>query len=163
MLIPALIPLVLALPVPPPGPPHPAPRPAIVRPFDPPDRDWDPGHRGVDLAATTGARVPSLTSGVVGTAGQVAGKPVVTVLLPGGRRVTYEPVLAVVAPGQAVERGQPLGVVAPGGGHCGSAAGCLHVGLRDGDAYLDPTVLLNRAVLKPTRRPGPAPRGDDGG
>jgi len=158
-----LIPAVLAWLAPPPDPAHPTPRPGVVRPFDPPDRAWGAGHRGLDLAATSGAPVRSLTAGVVGTAGPVAGKPVVTVLLPGGRRVTYEPVLATVAPGQAVGRGEILGLVAATGGHCGGAAGCLHVGLRAGDDYLDPTVLLGRAVLRPTRRPGPAPRAGGGG
>ena len=61
------------------------------------------------------------------------------------------------------ERGQALGEVAPAGGHCGGQAGCLHVGLRAGEVYLDPSVLLRYAVLKPTRRPGPAPRAGAGG
>lgn len=137
--------------------PPPGPLPAIVRPFDPPAEDWLAGHRGIDLLARTGTPVRSLTSGVVGTAGQVAGKPVVTVLLADGLRVTYEPVVAVVTPGEPVARGQVLGSVAPAGGHCGGASGCLHVGLRDGVRYLDPTRLLARAVLKPTRRPAPRP------
>jgi len=155
-----MLPAALVLP---PAPPPPSPPPAVVRPFDPPAQAWEAGHRGVDLAASTGAPVRSLSAGVVGTAGTVAGKPVVTVLLPGGHRVTYEPVLATVAPGQSVVRGQVLGEVAPAGGHCGGQVGCLHVGLRAGDAYLDPTILISRAVLKPTRRPGPAPRGDGAG
>ena len=137
--------------------PPPGPLPAIVRAFDPPAEDWLPGHRGIDLRARTGTPVRSLTSGVVATAGPVAGKPVVTVVLPDGRRVTYEPVVATVARGDAVVRGELLGAVAPSGGHCGGSAGCVHVGLRDDDRYLDPARLLARAVLKPTRRPDPGP------
>jgi murein DD-endopeptidase MepM/ murein hydrolase activator NlpD len=144
-------------------PPPPGPVPAIVRPFDPPAEDWHPGHRGIDLLARTGTPVRSLTSGVVGTAGPVAGKPVVTVLLPDGRRVTYEPVIAVVSPGEPVVRGQLLGSVAASGGHCGGMSECLHVGLRDDVRYLDPARLLARAVLKPTRRPAPGPPADAAG
>ena len=131
-------------------PPPPAP-PPIVRPFDPPDRPWQAGHRGADIRLPTDGRVRALAAGTVAFAGPVAGKPVVVVRLPDGRRVTYEPVRAVVAVGTRVGAGTVLGTVAERGGHCGADRGCLHVGLLRGTAYLDPRALWGPgpAVLKP--------------
>ena len=130
--------------------------PRVVSGFRPPAADWQAGHRGVDLAARTSDPVRAMAAGVVGFAGVIAGKPVVTVTLPGGARLTYEPVLASVTVGTLVRDGDVIGRVASSGGHCGGARGCLHVGLRSttgtGDpAYRDPLSLLERrpAVLKP--------------
>ena len=122
----------------------------IVADFDPPLAVWEAGHRGVDLAAMTGDQVVSMTAGRVGFVGKVAGKPVVTVLLSDGRRVTYEPVHGDVVSGARVEPGTLLGTVAREGGHCGGRSGCLHVGLLRGDTYLNPRSLLRvPVVLKP--------------
>jgi murein DD-endopeptidase MepM/ murein hydrolase activator NlpD len=122
----------------------------VVAPFAPPLHDWQAGHRGVDLAATPGATVSAMVAGRVTFAGVVGGKPVVSVELDDGRRVTYEPVRAVVAVGQQVARGDVLGLVASAGGHCADAS-CLHVGLRTPTGYANPLGLLARraAVLRP--------------
>lgn len=129
--------------------------PRVMSAFRLPPEPWDPGHRGVDLAARSGDPVRSMATGIVTFAGLLAGKAVVVVRYPDGRRSTYEPVVAVVTPGQVVSTGTLLGAVAVAGGHCGGAAGCLHVGLRADRAYLDPTILVGRrpAVLKPLHRP----------
>lgn len=130
---------------------------AVLERFDPPEHPWGPGHRGIDLAAATGQPVRSMTPGRVGFAGTIAGKPVVTVLLADGRRVTYEPVHAAVASGSVVATGALLGHVAASGGHCGGLAGCLHLGLKRGDEYLDPLLLVRRpAILVPLEPPGSA-------
>lgn len=123
------------------GWPLPGP-PVVLRGFDPPESQWGPGHRGVDLAAGPGQEVLSAAAGRVAFAGRVAGKPVV-VIEHGGVRTTYEPVLAAVTVGQPVRAGQPIGQVG-GGSHC--AEGCLHWGLRRGDDYLDPLSLLGAAA-----------------
>lgn len=130
--------------------------PRLLSGFRPPAADWQSGHRGVDLAAGTGDPVRSMAPGIIGFAGTVGGKPVVTVVLAGGARLTFEPVRATVAPGTRVVDGQVIGSVAWSGGHCGGVRGCVHVGLRAGDgpsgpAYLDPLSLLERrpAILKP--------------
>lgn len=129
--------------------------PTVVEGFSPPSAAWAAGHRGVDLAATTGDAVLAMQAGTVAFVGTVAGKPIVTVSYPGeaGLRSTYEPVIASVRTGDAVREGQLLGTVALLGGHCGGFHGCLHVGLRTDDRYLDPLSLLERrpAVLKPLR------------
>lgn len=122
----------------------------VVEPFAPPLHDWQAGHRGVDLAAVPGATVSAMVAGRVTFAGVVGGKPVVSVELDDGRRVTYEPVRALVAVGQQVATGDVLGLVASAGGHCGGA-GCLHLGLRTPTGYANPLGLLARrpAVLRP--------------
>ena len=56
-------------------------------------------------------------------------------------RDACERIRAAVA-GEPVEAGRAIGVLAPGGGHCGAPASCLHWGLRAGDRYLDPRWLL---------------------
>ncbi len=142
--------LALSAPVPPVIPLR------LVAPFESPRTDWGAGHRGIDLAADTDQPVASLTQGVIGFAGMIAGKPVVTVHMGDGRRVTYEPVLTGLAPGRPVRAGELIGVVASRGGHCGGEAGCLHIGLLDGSGYVDPLALLRRpAVLRPLQpRPG---------
>ncbi|MGW0179783.1 M23 family metallopeptidase [Nocardia sp. NPDC003345] len=129
------------------------PRPALVRPFDPPDRDWLPGHRGVDLAGAPGQTVYSAGPGVVVFAGEVAGRPVVSIAHDGALRTTYEPVEAEITVGRRVGRGTPLGVLNAGHPGCGAPA-CLHWGLRrehteHGEReYLDPLGLL---TLSPVR------------
>lgn len=139
---------VLGLPVA--GPSWPVEPVAVVARFDPPASRWGPGHRGIDLGAQTDQPVRSATDGTIGFAGVIAGKPVVTVLLVDGRRVTYEPVRSTLRPGSPVAAGDLLGRVADLGGHCGGLAGCLHVGLLRGSTYLDPVVLFRRpSVLKP--------------
>lgn len=119
--------------------------------FDRPAQDWLPGHRGVDLSASPGDAVRAAGAGVVTWAAPVVDREVVVVLHADGRRTTYEPVDAAVGAGDAVEAGDLIGHVGAGGGHCGGIPACLHWGLRLGDAYLDPLLLLGlgRPVLLP--------------
>lgn len=118
--------------------------PTVVREYAPPTQRWLAGHRGLDLAAAPGAPVLAAAAGVVSFAGTVAGKPVVSVRH-GAVRTTYEPVVADVVPGQGVQRGTMLGRVALSS-HCPGQSACLHWGLRLGDAYLDPRLLLGGTV-----------------
>jgi murein DD-endopeptidase MepM/ murein hydrolase activator NlpD len=84
---------------------------------------------------------------VVVFAGLVAGRPVVSVGHADGLRTTYEPVLPAVRAGQAVAAGDLLGTLLPGHPGCPAAA-CLHWGLRRGDTYLDPLLLLRPPRLR---------------
>jgi murein DD-endopeptidase MepM/ murein hydrolase activator NlpD len=113
--------------------------PRVTRGFDPPASVYGPGHRGVDLAARPGDPVLAAAAGTVTFAGSVAGRGVVTVDH-GQVSTTYEPVRALVRAGQRVSLGQPIGAVGHGG-HCDGH--CLHWGLRQGAAYLDPLLLLS--------------------
>ncbi|MFG1899585.1 murein hydrolase activator EnvC family protein [Micromonospora carbonacea] len=121
------------------------PRPA--RRFEPPPQPWLPGHRGVDLIAEPGAVVRAAGPGVVLHAGQVAGRPVITVGHSAGLRTTYEPVTPGVRVGDRVAAGASLGRLEPGHAGCPDRA-CLHWGLRRDEEYLDPTALLGLGPVR---------------
>jgi murein DD-endopeptidase MepM/ murein hydrolase activator NlpD len=124
--------------------------PVVVRAFDPPPVPWGRGHRGVDLAGGPGEPVLAAGAGVVAFAGMVAGRGVVSVDHAGGLRTTYEPVSPTVRAGDVVGLGTPLGTLDAGHPGCPTAA-CLHWGLRRGDVYLNPLLLVRplRVRLKP--------------
>jgi murein DD-endopeptidase MepM/ murein hydrolase activator NlpD len=104
----------------------------------------------VDLAGEPGEPVLAAGAGVVAFAGVVAGRGVVSVDHAGGLRTTYEPVSASVRIGDVVGLGAPLGTLDSGHPGCPTAA-CLHWGLRRGDVYLNPLLLVQplRVRLKP--------------
>jgi murein DD-endopeptidase MepM/ murein hydrolase activator NlpD len=127
----------------------------------------------VDLAGAPGSPVLAAGDGVVAFAGMVAGRPVVSVDHVGGLRTTYEPVQPSVGAGQAVARGSPLGTLMAGHTGCPAAA-CLHWGLRRGQDYRDPLLLLRpqrvrllplhrSAALTGNREPTHSPVPDRGG
>ena len=126
------------------------PDPEVVRAFEPPPTPYASGHRGVDLAGAPGQAVLAALPGTVGFAGSIGGKPVVTVVH-GGRRTTYEPVVASVAVGEVVAAGQVLGRLTVTDSHCFPAA-CLHWGLiegtGDGQVYLDPLSLVGGGPVR---------------
>ncbi len=132
------------------------PPPAVVRDFDAPSPNWNRGHRGVDLAGLPDQPVYAAGPATVVFAGVLAGRPVVSLAHPGGLRTSYEPVQAVVRPGQLVDASTPLGRLQPGHPGCPAPA-CLHWGARWGAAaraaYVDPLGLLGstRIRLKPLR------------
>jgi murein DD-endopeptidase MepM/ murein hydrolase activator NlpD len=123
-----------------------APEPEVVRGFEPPPHPYASGHRGVDLAGAPGQAVRAALPGTVGFAGSIGGKPVVTVVH-GGRRTTYEPVVASVERGQEVAAGDVLGHLVVTDGHCFPAA-CLHWGLIEGEDYLDPLALIGTGPVR---------------
>jgi len=112
----------------------------IDRAFDPPDSDYGPGHRGIDLAGRVGQTVRAVAAGRVTFAGTVAGMPTITITH-GTERSTYQPVRATVRVGDAVTAGQPIGRLLGGHPSCGGST-CLNLGRLRGDTYLDPAQLL---------------------
>ena len=137
-------------------------RPEIVRAYDPPAKRWLSGHRGIDLAATVLSPVQAPADATVLFAGQVGGKPVVSLDHGGGLRTTYEPVTATVDAGQVLAAGEVIGHLVAGHPGCPVEA-CLHWGARvasggpsgDDDDYVNPLGLLadaDRPIrLKPTQ------------
>ncbi len=125
-------------------------RPQVLRGWEPPSTPYGAGHRGVDLAAAPGTPVRAVAAGRVSFAGRVAGRGVVSVELTGTGdpplRTTYEPVRASVKKGDEVEAGEVVGTMEAMGSHC--TAGCVHWGLRRGDAYVDPLSLLPPWLLR---------------
>lgn len=89
--------------------------------------------------------VYAAAEGTVVFAGELAGRPVVSLAHPGGLHTSYEPVDAVVRPGQRVDSGTALGRLAAGHPGCGTSA-CLHWGAMWGPAaradYVDPLGLV---------------------
>jgi murein DD-endopeptidase MepM/ murein hydrolase activator NlpD len=131
--------------------------PAVTRAFDAPARDWQRGHRGVDLAGNAGQPVYAAAAGVVVFAGVLAGRPVVSVQHAGGLRTSYEPVQAAVRAGQQVTASSALGRLAAGHSGCPVAA-CLHWGAMWGPAqraqYVDPLGLLGAMPVRLKPLPG---------
>ncbi len=127
-----------------------APAPEVVRPFELPPHPYASGHRGVDLAGQPGQAVLAALPGTIGFAGSIGGKPVVTVRH-GGRRTTYEPVVASLERGQPVAAGDVLGRLTVTDGHCFPSA-CLHWGLvvgeGDGEEYVDPLTLVGGGPVR---------------
>ncbi len=138
------------------------PRPAVLRPFDAPAQRWDRGHRGVDLAGSDGQPVYAAAAGTVVFAGELAGRPLVSIAHPGGLRTTYEPVRAAVRVGQLVDSGDTIGQLVGGHPGCGATV-CLHWGAMWGPAsradYVDPLglVVTTPMRLKPVGAPDRAP------
>src|SRR3954471_21813480 len=95
------------------------PRPAVLQTFDAPSLRWNRGHRGVDLAGTAGQIVYAAAAGTVVFAGELAGRPLVSIAHPGGLRTTYEPVETVVRVGQLVDSGSAIGRLVAGHQGCG--------------------------------------------
>ena len=115
--------------------------PDVARRFERPAQVWSAGHRGVDLRSVAGAAVLVPADGVVTFAGSVAGRGVVTVAHPDGRRSSLEPVSPSVGVGTLVVRGQVVGTLEAAGSHCAPAV-CVHWGVRSGTVYEDPLALL---------------------
>lgn len=119
----------------------------VTRAFDPPATAYGPGHRGVDLAGDTNEPVRSAGAGTVIFAGPLAGRGVVSVQHDDDLRTTYEPVSAAVSAGMAVAMGQVIGTLQAGHEGCPVVA-CLHWGLRRGEIYLDPLLLLTAGPVR---------------
>lgn len=151
------------------APPAPLDRAALVASglvladFDPPEAPWLSGHRGVDLAGDVGAPVVSPAAGVVTFAGVVVDRPLVVVTHADGTRSTLEPVEPGLAVGSTVVAGETVGtLVGSGSSHCAPVS-CLHWGVRRGDVYLDPLLLVGvvePVVLLPLAGSGPAAAGE---
>ncbi len=127
------------------------PPPPVVRGFDAPSPDWQPGHRGADLAGAPGQPVYAAGAATVVFAGLLAGRPVVSLAHPGGLHTSYEPVRAAVRVGQLVTAETALGELVAGHPGCPAAA-CLHWGAMWGPAsgarYLDPLGLLKSTPVR---------------
>ena len=127
------------------------PRPAVLRMFDAPSPNWNRGHRGVDLGGVPGQPVYAAAAGTVVFAGELAGRPLVSIAHPGGLRTSYEPVRPSVRAGQLVDTGAAIGELAAGHAGCAAAA-CLHWGAMWGAAsradYVDPLGLLASTPIR---------------
>jgi murein DD-endopeptidase MepM/ murein hydrolase activator NlpD len=140
-----------------------SPTPTVVARFQAPERQWGPGHRGIDLLGSVGEQVLAVADGTIAFAGMVAGRGVV-VVDHGQLRSTYEPVTPRVMRGDHVGAGQVIATLSSVQSHCPPDA-CLHLGVRRGDVYLDPLSLLGaqQVRLKPLSGLKPAGRTSNAG
>ena len=119
----------------------------VVRDFEAPLTPWGPGHRGLDLAASSDVVVAPV-SGTLSFAGFVVDRAVLTITTAEGWKVSLEPVSTDLDIGSQISRGDLLGTLEEG--HCRER--CVHIGLRVGDRYRSPARELGverRAVLLP--------------
>ena len=113
---------------------------AVVARFDPPERKWGRGHRGIDFAVPHGTAVRAAAPGYVVFAGAVAGSLAITIDHGGAFRTTYSALASVdVDEGDYVVRGQWIG--SSDSTHPDGAAG-LHLGVKVGERYADPQLFL---------------------
>jgi murein DD-endopeptidase MepM/ murein hydrolase activator NlpD len=138
--------------VPRPSPPYVAPVAGpIVDHFRPPSCRWCPGNRGVDYATRPGDPVRASAGGVVTFAGRIGADLYVTVQHRDGLRTSYAYLATIaVTEGQPVDQGAVLG----------TAGSSMHFGVRRGDVYLDPELLLAGWRVRPRLMPsdGAPPR-----
>lgn len=123
----------------------------VERPWEAPVDDYSSGHRGIDVPAQVGTTAVAVADGTVSFAGPVAGRPVVTIDHGDGFLSTLDSVTPIVAKGDTVTQGSPVGHIAVG--HCPASAPCVHLGARVDDRYVDPTPFLPTGewpVLLPT-------------
>lgn len=128
------------------GKPHPT---HVTRRADIPEKNWQPGHRGVDLGASPGSDILATENGVVAYVGIIVGTPVVSIDHAGGIRTTYQPVHASVAIGDVVSEGQVIGTLARPTSQFAREHAGLHWGARTGlDSYIDPLTLLEPPPIR---------------
>jgi pimeloyl-ACP methyl ester carboxylesterase len=129
----------------------------IVEPFRAPTSAYGRGNRGVEYRPPTNTEVAAAAAGTVRFAGPVARELWVTIEHPDSLRTSYGPLSSVVvAPGQVVSAGQPVG----------TSTDRLHFGVRSGNVYLDPEPLLAVTVharLVPTSEEAGFDRSGSGG
>lgn len=110
----------------------------VIREFDRPRNDYSAGHRGIDIGALRGRVIRSPIDGVVWFSGVVAGKSVISIDTADGAIVSLEPVESALARGDAVHRGEVIGLVS--GTHDEYSA--VHLGVRINGTYEDPLRFL---------------------
>ena len=125
--------------------------------FRDPGCRWCAGNRGLEYDVAPGTPVRALATGMVTFSGVVAGTRYVVITHADGRRATYGRLAGThLAADDVVAAGAVVGTTTTG----------LYVGLREGEAYVDPEPFIGRLRLLPylvpldgtPRRPPPPAR-----
>ncbi|UVI34868.1 peptidoglycan DD-metalloendopeptidase family protein [Brevibacterium spongiae] len=144
----------------------PVPAMEIITAFDPPDKPWLKGHRGIDVLAEEGEPLRAPTAGEVRFAGTVAGTATLSVLTDSGHVLSFQPATTSLKKGETFSAGERIGTVGAGG-HCERSS--LHIGAWPADSdkrYIDPGELFGQeqSLLLPlSRKPAEEPKGGGGG
>lgn len=99
------------------------------------------GHRGIDYRVKEGQQLLAPFDGEVYFLGQVARKPVITLIHSGGYLTSYEPACSTLGKGEAVKQKQVFASVCSSGYQSHCRVLCLHYGMRLGENYLSPLSL----------------------
>ncbi len=114
----------------------------ITRHFEPPTKQFGPGHRGVDYEVPFGTAVKASGAGTVTFAGAVADDGLfIAIEHLGGVSTTYSFLSRIkISNGDRVSQGQTIGL--SGAGHfVGSES--FHFGAKQDGKYIDPEILLS--------------------
>lgn len=130
-------------------------QPPVVAPITDPFREpacaWCPGNRGIEYGTRTGASVRAVATGRVSYAGTIAGTTYVVVRHGDGRRVTYANLIdESFDADDLVVRGQLVG----------RADGRFHLGVREGERYVDPARFIGSWARPPRLIPTDGSRGN---
>ncbi len=105
----------------------------ILDHFRPPAATWGAGNRGIDYGPAPGTPVKAAAEGRVEFAGQVGGSLHVVVRHPDGLRTSYSFLESIaVVEGEQVASGTVVG----------TSGQSFHFGVRSGDTYIDPELVL---------------------
>lgn len=97
------------------------------------DGEYGPGNRGLEYETRRGGTARAVAAGRVAFAGQVAGRLVLSIEHPDGRRSSLTGLASIeVTIGELVHRSAPVG----------STGDRLHLGLRESGRYVDPAPLI---------------------
>lgn len=116
----------------------------VLRSFDKPEKNWLPGHRGVDLPLNPGDEVLTSNAGTIAFSGIVVGTPTISIDHADGVRTTYQPVHSRVNVGDSVEKGDVIGIM----GHPTSTYPGLQWGAKVGEEYINPISLLPQPTIR---------------
>lgn len=140
----------------------PVPAMETIEAFDPPDKPWLKGHRGIDVLALEGEPLRAPTGGTVRFAGPVAGVATVSILTESDHVLTFQPAATSLKKGESFTAGEQIGTVGSGG-HCQRS--CLHIGAWPAASdrrYVDPGKFFGQeqsALLPLSRKPAKEPKG----
>lgn len=121
---------------------------SVLQEYDAPVLNWNPGHRGIDIAAAQGTPLIAPADGVISFAGTVAKKSVVSIRH-SEMIFTFEPAQTSLAVGTQIKQGETFGYVQGESNHCEQS--CVHWGVKNSiEQYFNPLLLLARhkVVLK---------------
>lgn len=110
-----------------------------------PDPNWKPGHRGLDIGASTEQMVLAPRSGRVAFAGYVNDVGSVSITTYDGYRHIVTFVEPTVERDDFVRAGEQIGWVSEGG-HC--IRTCVHWAVKHFGRYVDPRWLLPRMLVR---------------